>query len=404
MELFVARQPIFDKSQNVFGYELLYRSQQANAYDGLDGDRATLDVIHNTFLLIGSHNLTGGKKAFINFTRNLLTNKTAHNLPNQVLVIEILEDVELDDVLVKECRELRKAGYSLALDDVVAGKEFGSLLDVVDFVKVDFKLTSIEERKEIADAYAGRGIKLLAEKTETVDEFDEAKRMGYSYFQGYFFSKPVIVARNDIPTTKIAYLNVLQEIHQEELDIAALEKSVKCDASLSYKLLKYINSAYFGQQKQIESIRHALSLLGEREVRKWLSLVVMTIIAQDKTAELLANALIKAKFCELMSQEVGRREKESSSFLVGMFANLDAFIGRPLDEIVDDMPLSQDVKAALKGERNIYRDLLDIALCYETGDWDTLLKYIAAFDIDQSKIPQLYVDSVMWAETMLQNN
>ena len=397
MDLFVARQPIFDKNLNVYGYELLYRSQQTEAYDGIDADRATLDVIHNAFLLIGSHDLAGGKKVFINFTKNILQNGIAYNLPKDVTVIELLETIEVDDDVIAACAKLKKAGYSLALDDYV-GDCRSSLVDFVDIIKVDFMACGIEARRQLIEEYSDKNVKLLAEKTETVEDFLEAKQLGYSYFQGYFFSKPVIVSRKDIPTSKIAYLGILQEINSEDLDINGLEGIIKRDTALTFKLLKYVNSSFFGLRKEVESIKHALVLLGQREVKKWASLVVITIIAQDKAVELLVSSLIKAKFCELLAHEEGLRDKEAMSFLVGMFANIDAFIGRPLAEIVDEMSLSDEVKAALKGESNTYRDMLDVVLTYEKGEWDEFLLHAGKFKIDKKRIPELYVESVAWAE------
>lgn len=401
MEVFLARQPVFDLRQNVFGYELLYRSQHTAAYDGIDGDQATLSVIHNTFLLMGLENLTGGRKAFINFTRKLLEKEVAHSLPTQGVVIEILEDVEPDDAMVTVCAALKKAGYSLALDDFVIKHLGNPLLQFADIIKVDLRQTTMEESRTIVQEYAPRGIKLLAEKTETLEEFTAAKENGFIYFQGYFFSKPVIVSRKNIPSAKINHLRMIREINREDLDMRQLETIVKQDTSLTYKLMRYINSPFFGLRQTISSIQNALVLLGEREVRKWASLVLLTSLGQDKPAEVLVTSLARAKLCEALAIEVGLKSKASELFLVGMFSMIDVLIGRPLPELLEEMLLPQEVKDALMGQRNTYRDILDLVLSNEQGDWEACAASAAKFTLEASKVPDLYVSAIQWAENTL---
>jgi len=402
MELFVARQPIFDIHQNVYGYELLYRSQRGNYYDGSDGDQASFSVIHNIFFLIGLENLTGGKKAFINFTKNLLVNDIAFSLPKEFLVIEVLENIEPDELIISTCTELKKSGYVLALDDfVMKNNFFNPLVELADIIKVDLRESRAEEMKEIAQQFASKGIKLLAEKTETLEEFKLAREMGYVYFQGYFFSKPIIISRKDIPSNKINHLQMLQEINREDLDLGSLEKIIKRDTSLTYKLLKYINSAFFGLRQPITSIKHALVLLGEYEVRKWASLILLTSIGQDKPAEILITSLVRAKFCESLVSEAAFKGKESALFLLGMFSMIDVLISRPMDEILEEILLPEDVKVALLGGENRYRDMLELALSYERGDWQFFSQYVSKLSLDEDKIPDLYLNSIDWAEKSL---
>lgn len=401
MEVFLARQPVFDLRQNVFGYELLYRSQQSAVYDGIDGDQATLSVIHNTFLLMGLENLTGGKKAFINFTRKLLETEVAHSLPTKGVVIEILEDIEPDETMVSVCAALKKAGYSLALDDFVLKHIGNPLLQFADIIKVDLRQTTMEESRTIVEHYAPQGIKLLAEKTETLEEFTAAKENGFIYFQGYFFSKPVIVSRKNIPSAKINHLRMIREINREDLDMRQLETIVKQDTSLTYKLMRYINSPFFGLRQSISSIQNALVLLGEREVRKWASLVLLTSLGQDKPAEVLVTSLGRAKFCEALAIEVGLKSKAPELFLVGMFSMIDVLIGRPLPELLEEMLLPQEVKDALLGQSNTYRDILDLVLSNEKGDWEACAARAAKFSLDASKVPDLYLSAIQWAENTL---
>jgi EAL and modified HD-GYP domain-containing signal transduction protein len=267
-EIYVARQPIFTRNQEVFAYELLYRSGVNKFYSNLNGDQASFEVITNSFLLIGLETLTRGKKAFINFTKNLLENDVATLLPNEAIVIEILQDIEPDKKILNACRKLKELGYYLALDDFCYNRKFLPLIDLVDIIKVDFLKTEKKEREAIIQRIGKPKIHFLAEKVETREEFTQALEMGYSYFQGYFFSKPLILSGKDIPSFKIIYLKILQEINRQDLDYDRLEDYVKMDVSLSYKLLKFINSLSFGFRNEIRSIKQALVLLGQKELSK----------------------------------------------------------------------------------------------------------------------------------------
>ncbi|MEO0249958.1 MAG: HDOD domain-containing protein, partial [candidate division WOR-3 bacterium] len=356
MDIFVARQPIFDARQNVYGYELLYRSGSGNAYQATDGNQASLSVIRNTFLMLGSQTLTGRKKAFINFTKELLVSGIGLSLPHDQTVVEILEDVEPDESTLSACKDLKKAGFLIALDDfTLTNFTQEAFLEIADIVKVDFTLTAEADRAKVIERFQGQQKKFLAEKVETKQDFLAAVKKGYSFFQGYFFQKPVIVSGKDIPAIKLNYVQVVNEVNRRELDFYELERVIKQDTSFCYTLLKYINSAYFGMREHITSIRHALVLLGESEVRKWASLVLFTFIGYDKPSEIIVTSLVRAKLCELLARPAGMPGCESELFLVGMFSMLDVLIGRPLPEVIETMHLSDDVKNTLLGKKGRYR-------------------------------------------------
>jgi EAL and modified HD-GYP domain-containing signal transduction protein len=401
-DIFVARQPIFDTGQNLFGYELLYRNSFTSGYEGADGTSATLDVLRNAFLLLG-HQLTGSKKAFINFNRDLLEKRSALSLRPESTVIEILEDVEGDHAVLEACRELKQAGYTIALDDFTLHNDRSKpLLDLVDIVKVDFRPMSREERRAVVTSYGKKSIQFLAEKVETPEEFAEACEDGYHYFQGYFFGKPVIVSAKSIPGTKLNYLRMLSEINEKELNFAKLEKIIMQDPYFSYTLLNYMNSAYFGFRDHISSIRQALVLLGEHEVRRWASLVILTFIGADKPAEVVITSLIRAKFCELLAMEVDLEGNASELFMVGMFSMLDVLIGRPLEETLDKINLSTDIKEAICLGGNRYGDVLLLVKLYERARWEDVSKAAAKLDIGEKKVPAAYRQAVEWAEQVLQ--
>jgi c-di-GMP-related signal transduction protein len=399
MDVFVARQPIFDSHQNVYGYELLYRSGSTNAYDGTDGSQASLSVIRNAFLMLGPQALTHRKKAFINFTKDLLVSGIALSLPHDQTVVEILEDIEPDEPSLNACRDLKQAGFTLALDDyTLANTTQESFLQLADIIKVDFKLTSEQDRWKVVQQLSGHSKQFLAEKVETRQEFKDAVKRGYALFQGYFFSKPVIVSGKDIPTIKLNYVQVVKEVNRRELDFYQLEKVIKQDTSLCYTLLNYINSAYFGLREHITSIRHAMVLLGESEVRKWASLVLFTFIGSDRPPEVIVTSLIRAKMCESLASPAGLPGCDSELFFVGMFSMLDVLIGRPLREVLGSMRLSDEVKNALLGMKSKYREVFELVVHYQSGNWERFERSAKKLALNAAIVPKLYLESVDWAD------
>lgn len=400
MNAFVARQPIFDRNQNVVAYELLFRVSSQNSYNCLNGDTASLEVINNSFHLIGIDSLTGGKRAFINFTKNLLKSDIATILPKDLIVVEILEDIEIDDEIINACKRLKQLGYTIALDDFVYNPEFNELIKLADIIKIDFINTKGKERAEIVERFKFLGIKFLAEKVETQEEFKEALDIGYSYFQGYFFSKPLILSTRDIPTFKWSYINMLNNINKSELDIDKIEDIIKKDVGLSYKLLRFINSSAFGFRVQIRSIKHALNLIGKQEIIKWLSLTTIREIGNDKPDELLKISIIRAKFGELISYEIGFEKRASDVFLMGMFSMIDALTNRPLNEVLNQLPITDDAKIALLGGQNYFGDIYNLIVACETGEWDNLNVYLNKLNLSEKQALDMYVEALNWGNEL----
>lgn len=396
-EIYVARQPIFDMFQDVYGYELLYRSGANKFYSSLDGDQAASEVITNSFLLIGLETLTRGKMAFINFTRKLLENETATLLPNNSIVVEVLEDAAPDFTMLEACRKLKNLGYYLALDDFQYDTKFEPLIDLVDIIKVDFLNTTLSERESIVKMVGSRRVKFLAERVETREELDQAVKLGYTYFQGYFFSKPHIVSGRDIPSFKLTYMKILQEANREYVDFERLENLIKQDVSLSYKLLKFINSLSFGFRSEIHSIKQALVLLGQKEISKWLSLIALKSIGEFKPDELIVTALCRAHFCELVAPLVRLKSRAPDLYLLGLFSMVDAFFDLPLEDILADLPLSGDIKTALRGEEGRFRDVFELVLAYEKGDWEALARKAARLELEEKEVKELYLQSLEMA-------
>ncbi len=323
----------------------------------------------------------------------------ALSLPQDQIVVEILEDIEPDEPSLDACRDLKQAGFTLALDDyTLSNTAQEPFLQLADIVKVDFKLTAEQDRGKIVQRLSKQSKQLLAEKVETRLEFRDAVKKGYVLFQGYFFSKPDIVSGKDIPTIKVNYIQVVREVNRRELDFYQLEKIIKQDTSLCYTLLNYINSAYFGLREHITSIRHAMVLLGEAEVRKWASLVLLTFMGNDKPSEVIVTSLIRARLCEALAAHVGLKADENELFFVGMFSMLDVLIGRPLREIMDSIRLSNEVKHTILGMKTKYRDVFELAVNYHSGNWEKFSHLANRLSLNETVVPKLYLESVKWAD------
>ncbi len=394
----MARQAIFDKEQKVFGYELLYRSGLTNCYDGTDGTEASLSVIRNAFLYLGQR-LMEAKRVFINFTRPLLLHGVAETLPPQHTVVEVLEDIQPDDQIVAACQELKNLGYTIALDDYSLANEMQNrLLDLADIIKVDTIGAGKDESCAIARKFAGTSKLLIAEGVESMEDFHLAEAAGFSLFQGYFFSKPVIVPGKDIPSFKLHDMKLLQEVSKGDLDFKALERIIKQDLSLCYTLLKYINSAYFALRDEITSVMQAIILLGETEVRRWAFLTLLTFIAADKPPEVIVHSLVRAYMCESLSTDVKLNGHEPELFLLGIFSMLDVLIGLPFEDILEDTNLAPEIKLALLGKESPYGDLYRTVTSYDRGDWEDFERLAERINLKPERMLEAYVNAIAQAD------
>lgn len=386
---YLARQPILDLRGDVAGYELLFRGGSAELLSAINSDRASLTTMDSS-LLLGAASLTAGKRAFINCTRELLVSGFVTLLPPDLTVLEVLEDVTPDAEVLRACRKLRTQGYSLAMDDFVAAQWDSPLLELVKYVKVDLRATSRDEQRDIAHELTRHGITLLAEKVETRDDYDFVCSCGYSLFQGYYFCRPVTLATRDIPTTARTHFRLLQASQSPSLDLCGLEKLVRPEVALCYRLLRYLNSAAFGLYP-IRSVRHALTLLGEREIRKWIALVTTAMLAQDKPTELVRIAMVRGHFCEAFSEPGA----EEDFFLAGLFSLLDAMLDRPMDHLVHDLPISERCRLALLGDENEIGE--SIRLCHRCEH----AHYEASGPEHSDTIWDRYQEATAWADAVL---
>jgi c-di-GMP-related signal transduction protein len=393
---FVARQPIFDREEKVFGYELLFRDGLENAFEGDtdEASRATLD----SSLLIGLDVLCDGRRAFVNCTRDTLIKGLVRLLPSTTTVVEVLESVPADPDVAAACRSLKEAGYLIALDDYIADDPRESLIDLADIVKVEMQLTSDEQRKVLIKKFGSGRCRMLAEKIETYEEFTRAKDLGFVYFQGYFFRRPEMLATHDVPANRLNYLRMLQEVSRPELNVAALEKLIKAEASICYRLLRYLNSAVFSFKSEIHSVRHALSILGEREVRRWVRLVAAVGAGQEKTSDLVLSALVRGRFGELLAPRV--QHGESDLFLLGLLSLIDVMLETPMSEVLAKISLDHATKAVLLGQPSALRPIFQLMLAHESGEWQAAAALSDSVGIDSEDVAAFYWQAQQWAREL----
>ncbi len=399
MDVFVARQAILNRQKDLYGYELLFRSDAArNQFNGIDSSCATRQVIANTLFSAGLEGILGGKRAFINFDRKMLLEGSYSILPKEVLVIEVLEFVEPDEEVVAACARLSESGYTIALDDFVHHPKFEPMIQKAHFIKVDVLATPRPEQRRLVEKYGKQGIRMLAEKVETLDDFEWARGAGFDYFQGYFFTKPVVIRGRQIPASKLACLRLLQEVQQPELDFDKLRALIKDDVSFSYKLLHFTNSALFAHRTEIRTIEHALMVLGEEGIRRWVAIAALPGLAKDKPHELIVQSLLRAQFAERLGRAAGI-EAWPNCFLMGLFSLIDALLDRSIEYALQQIKLMPPVEEALLGTATANSRLAEVyALIrsYELGDWETVSCIAARLGLPSAEIGAMYMESARW--------
>ena len=408
MDIYVARQPIFDINEKTVAYELLYRNSSVNNYQHTDGDQATTDVIVNSFLNIGIKELSNGKPCFINFTDKLLKLGVPSYFNPLSIVVEILETVELNEEILAICKELKAHGYTIALDDFFVSQWNDltvRILDYVDIIKIDFRTTNRSDRQEMIRFIKDRNIQFLAEKVETIEEYIEAKEDGFVYFQGFYFSKPVILNSYDIPSYYHSYFQILKEIESPEPDLEKIKDVIEKDISLSYKLLRLINNPVFRPRNEVSSIKQAIILLGLNEIKKWI--YVLAIRGADKGSggtkerEIIELSLKRGKLGELIGRKVGRELLASKYFLLGMFSLMDSLLHHPMEELLEDLPLSNELKDALSGEKNDEYVMLQFLKDIEHAFHEDVELAFNPTNMPMEELFRLYGEASDWATKVL---
>jgi EAL and modified HD-GYP domain-containing signal transduction protein len=400
MKVYVARQPIFKRNRKIYGYELLFRGGITNAFPGIDGDTATSKLLSNTFFTMGMERVSAGKKAFINFTQDLLVRKYPLMFPKETVTVEVLENVVPDLEVIEACSEIAEKGYEIALDDFIYEEALEPLIKLSRVIKIDFLITPMDEIAEYVEKLSPYHVKFLAEKVETHEVFQQAFDMGFSYFQGYFFSKPQILQSRDVAPSKINLLQLMVETNKEDMEFEDLEKIIIRDVSISYKLLRYINSAYFRRLREISSIKQAIVLLGQEGIRSFISLIIMAKLASKKPVELLRSSIIRARMCEMLGKGSRSPADTSELFTLGLFSLLDAILDQEMEKLMEKLPLSEPIKKALINHEGPLTPFLDLVKSYETGEWESLSEAVSKVGIAEEKVPEYYLDAIGWADSV----
>jgi len=395
--IFVARQPIYNKSNQIFGYELLYRASDSDVAEFSDGDLASSEVILNSFVNVGIDNLVGSAEAFINITEEFVLNESLTPMFENQTVLEVLEHIKPTKEIIIGVKRLKDQGYKIALDDFEYSPEYDELLLLADYVKLDVMQLTTPEVVQQIKYLEPFDIKLVAEKVETPEMFAFCKKLDFDYFQGFYFCKPQLVKRKYIPANKLVVLDIFKKLGNPEFDFDEIEKTIVQDAVLTFKLLRYVNSATFALRKEIESIREALVLIGGDAIKKWVTLILMTQLAEGKPQTLLVTALVRARMCELVAGASGKNNEQM--FIIGLLSLLDALMDMKMIDLLDDLSLSASIKYALLDYEGENGETLMNVILYEQGKWNELVKH----GVDAQHYFSCYVDAVKWADSTIES-
>lgn len=392
--LFVARQPIYAGNDDLLGYELLYRAGNTDVAEFKDGKMASSQVILNSFLDIGFDSLVGSTNAFINITEDFILDESLTPMYEKQIVLEILEEITPTAAITRGVERLKKHGYRIALDDFKYSPEYDDLLKLSDFVKLD--VIALDEDAIIREFYNLKkfNVKVIAEKVETHELYALCEKLGFDYYQGFYFCKPELIEHKNIPSNKLVVLNLMKELVTPGFSFSEIEKALAQDATLTYKLLRYVNSAAFSDRKEISSIKEALALIGGDTIFKWTTLLLMMQLAEGKPEALLVTALVRAKMCELLGNDFS-----GQMFTVGLLSLLDALMDEPLLNLLDNLTLSADVKMALLDYRGDSGEILKNAIRYEKGQWDELI----VDGVDMKIYFSSYIAAVEWVDTTIES-
>jgi c-di-GMP phosphodiesterase len=405
MDVLLARQPIFDLTDRLIAYELLYRSSIAqNWASGTSVDRMSTDVVINAFLEIGLERVTGGKLAFVNCSREMLVSGALPMLDPATVVVELLEHVEHDAEVVATCEALVEQGFTLALDDFEYSPAADPLLALNPIVKVDVLNRSAEELRVAVEPLRRWKVRLLAERVENAEVRDTCRALGFELFQGYFFQKPEVLAKQGLSVEHVHLFTLLNQLNDERVRDAQIEETFRGNPGLTYKLLRMVNAASMGG-RGIESIGHAIRLLGRKALARWVSLLLVSSVASERGTdrELVQTALLRARFAELLGTATGRSESAGSLFIVGLFSLLDVLLRTPMAEIVSRLDLSQGVVDALLRQGGPYLIWLEMVEAYQKADWDTVRRHAGALGLPLDQISQFYLEAVTWTQERLRS-
>ncbi len=401
MDMYIARQPIFTVHKKLFAYELLYRGTKEYNLTNITGNRATTSLLSSSFLTEGIDVISANKPCFINFTEELLLNNIPLSFPKSKIVIEILEDVRPTKEIISICRRLANQGYRIALDDFIYDKSFEPLIELAEIIKIDVRLTPLDSILKTLHKLSTFSGKLLAEKVESHEEFEKANKLGFTYYQGFFFSKPEKILIKELAANKMNLLNLMSEITKKATTLEKLHEIINVDIAISYKLLRFLNSAYFYRLQEVKTVKHAIAYLGEKELRRFVLLTLVSELASDKPGELVRLSLVRAKFCELLANESRFQSLADEVFLMGLFSFIDAMLDTDMKTIMEKLPISDNIKEALSQKTGTCSYFLKAAIFYERRQEGNFEKIVRELGVDTAKVPNIYLTAAKYANGLV---
>ncbi len=396
----MARQPIYDKALNVFAYELLFRpNQQATEAGVFDGNLATAQVVLNSLTAIETGNNKDSGLAFINMTEDMLLDDNTPPLPKDKVVIEILEDVKVTPQLVEIVKRNSERGFIYAIDDYEGSPEFKPLFPYVQIVKIDVMAITGEKLKACVDNLKPYNFKLLAEKIESHKEFLHCVDLGFDYFQGYFLHRPIVVKGTSIKSNDQVVLKLLAELNSPDVEPKRIADLVSMDPNLSYKLLRIVNSAAFSLSKTVESINHAVMILGLNQVKSWASMISLSSM-EGKPGDQVEFILTRARFCELLAQATNAVNHQTF-FTIGMLSGLDLLFSQPLITILEKVPVEEQVKQAILHHKGEMGQILDAVKAFEEANWERFDQ--SGVQLSAEEVNTAYINAIDWVHDVLKS-
>lgn len=403
MYFYAARQPILDANKNLYAYELLFRDSIDNVFPDIDGDEATSKMIEASKFNMGISGFTGSKPAFINFTLETLIQGYPEMLTNEEVVVEILETIKPGKKLLALCKDLHSKGYIIALDDYEHQSVWLHFYPFIKIIKIDIQQSNLEEINQIIEAVKDHPhIDLLAEKVETYQEYDQALQLGFKYFQGFFFAKPEMVKTKNLTPSQLAMAELLYETSKPELDLSSITSVFERDVSLSYKLLRYANSAMFRRHSEVSTIKQALVILGLTELKRFIGLMFAITANPDKPTELIKVAMTRAKFCELVAKDMRNQLDDSIAFLTGLLSMIDAILDEELEVVLDKLPLTHDIKDPLLTRKGVMAAIIKLVEFIEHAQWGKTHIIIEKLQLDKEQVVKHYNEALAWADEQSQ--
>lgn len=402
MYFYAARQPILDRNKSLVGYELLFRDGLDNVFPDIDENEATSKLIEGSQFTVGLDDMTGGHPAFINFTLETLQKNYANLLGQDQVVVEILETVQPGKRLLAIVKELKDNGYTIALDDYVHAPVWRHFYPYIDIIKIDWLNTDLQLIEKIIEETKGfPNIKFLAEKVESHEQFEQALALNFSYFQGFFFAKPEVVQSRALAPSEMTLAELLYETSIADINLKKITEVFQRDVNLSYKLLRYTNSAAFKRRAEISTIKQALVVLGSEELKRFLSVLFTAQVASEKPPELMRLSLTRAKFSELLAQHTGQHQDVSKAFLTGMMSLIDGILDQPMESVLEKLPLAQEIKDAILNHEGTLANYLNLVEAYEQANWQKAEEVTQLLKIQSKEVPDAYHEAVQWANAQM---